>query len=123
MIEALEIEELIGERGQAGKVILQEARLLGAGGERVEPGLQDGDGRAQLVGGVGDEAFLLLVAVVEALQGVVDGGDQRNDLGRYIVAQRQAGSAAFGIDLPGSIRDAADAGRRRGARQSGLQRT
>ena len=67
----------------AAQIVL-EARLLG----RVEARAENGDRRAQLMGGVGREAALPRDAGVEPSQRAIDGLDERNDLRRHAL-QRQ----------------------------------
>ena len=45
-------------------------------------GAEDGERRAQLVGGIGGELALAAEALIQAIEGAVDGGDQRLQLAR-----------------------------------------
>ena len=64
--------------------------------QRIDPGAHDGERRAQLVRHVGGEVALRAEARLEAVERLVDGMDQRHDLGRH----RLLGQAHVGARRP-----------------------
>jgi hypothetical protein len=76
--------------------------LSGSCRQALDVDLQRGDGRAQLVRGVGQEALLPVVALVEPVEGAVHGIDQRPDLAGHI-GQRQPRGALVHVDALGML--------------------
>ena len=82
------LEQLLHQAAHAGHILAQRRRD-GAITQRVEMGGENGQRRAELMGGIGREVPLGPEALVEAIEGGVDRPHQRRQLARQ-VGERQA---------------------------------
>ena len=94
-------QQLLGEPAKA-RDVGDESTLVLAFGQGVDTRLQDGDGRLELVGGVGQEALVAFVAFIEPHESIIDGGNERFHLPGDAV-YREAHAALVEVDL-GSVR-------------------
>ena len=82
---AVQVEQFVGHAAETGGVALKLA-LVRTIGEGFEARLQDGDGRAQFVRSVGEEAPLPGDAAVEPVEGLIEGADEQ--IGRASCRER-----------------------------------
>ena len=82
------LEQLLHQAAHAGDILAQRRRDS-AIAQRVEMGGEDGQRRAQLMGGIGGEVALRPETLVEAIEGGIDRPHQRCQLPRQAV-ERQA---------------------------------
>ena len=82
------LQQLLHQAAHAGHILAQRRRDS-AVAQRVEMGGEDGQRRAQLMGGIGGEVALGTETLVEAIEGGIDRPHQRCQLPRQAV-ERQA---------------------------------
>ena len=107
LAQALRIQHLLGQGGQACD-ILQQLRARRAIGKPFQAGLQDRDRCAQFVRGIQQEALLLRITLVEAGERGVDRVDQWRGFRRHVFG-RQAHAAAVHVDARGIAGGAVEA--------------
>ncbi len=113
-VELGDLQELGDDAAHAFDVGMQ--RLpRGAVAERLDPRAQDRERRAQLMGGVGGELALHAKTVLETIERLVDGGDQRHDLARDLLG-RQADVGARRADIAAPPPKPSTTARSRGGR-------
>lgn len=109
LVDALQVQKLIGQRRQTRNV-LKHAPRVRAEGQRFQPRLKNRDRRAEFVRRIDKKPLVSLVALIKAAQRIIDRRYQRNDFGRHVL-QRQPRATSVDIDFPGMRGSAIKAGK------------